>query len=176
MADDVVNRDRLQPALLDRLTDHSPHDRNIEAPEMRTLTRAKLRQLVLRDLTWLLNAPRCFTEDEQARYPSLRSSTLNYGIVPLAGKLASRVELHELENLIRQAIVDFEPRILPDQLVVKGIVSETLLETHNVVSFQISGRLWAQPYPIELLLKTDVDLESGAARVVEASTTARIDG
>ena len=33
--------------------------------------------------------------------------------------------------------------------------------------FRISGELWGQPYPLELLLKTDVDLESGEVRITE---------
>jgi type VI secretion system protein ImpF len=30
-----------------------------------------------------------------------------------------------------------------------------------VISFEITAQLWAQPYPLELLLKTDLDLETG---------------
>jgi type VI secretion system protein ImpF len=36
-----------------------------------------------------------------------------------------------------------------------------------VLSFEISGELWGQPYPLEFLLKTDVDLESGEIRIAE---------
>ena len=176
MATESTARDRLQPALLDRITDLAPTDRAIEAPELRAITRARLRQLVLRDLNWLLNAPRGLDDDDHMKYRGLASSTINYGIAPLTGKLASGVELPELEVMLRQAIVNFEPRIVPDSVVVRGIVSETLLDSHNVVSFEISGRLWAQPYPIELLLRTDVDLETGAAKVIEASKSIRNEG
>ena len=176
MATDSIARDRLQPALLDRITDLAPHERAVEAPELRAITRARLRQLVLRDLSWLLNAPRGLDDDEQRRFPGLVGSTVNYGIAPLTGKLASGVEMHELEIMLRQAITNFEPRILPDSLVVRGVVSETLIDTHNVVSFEITGRLWAQPYPIELLLRTDVDLETGAAKVIEATQSRRTEG
>ena len=44
-------RDRLQPALLDRLTDHSPHQR-VESEQDSVMTKAQLRQAVLRDLVW----------------------------------------------------------------------------------------------------------------------------
>jgi len=30
-----------------------------------------------------------------------------------------------------------------------------------VLTFEVTGQLWAQPYPLELLLKTDVDFETG---------------
>ena len=144
MATDQVSRDRLQPALLDRLTDFAPQERNIEAPELRTLTRARLRQLVLRDLTWLMNAPRGFNEAEQARYPGLSNSTLNFGIVPLSGKLASGVELHELEGLLRQAIIDFEPRILAALLFAGSFVPRTMFEEARQVTI-----------PLQVLLQWD---------------------
>ena len=38
---------------------------------------------------------------------------------------------------------------------------------HNVLSLEIMGELWSQPYPLEFLIKTDMDLESGEIRVVE---------
>jgi len=39
---------------------------------------------------------------------------------------------------------------------------------HNVVSFEIFRELWAQPYPVDLLIKTDMNLESGEIRIAEA--------
>ena len=41
-------RDRLQPALLDRLTDRAPHQR-VESEHDSVMTKAELRQAVLRD-------------------------------------------------------------------------------------------------------------------------------
>jgi type VI secretion system protein ImpF len=41
------------------------------------------------------------------------------------------------------------------------------LTHHNVISLEIVGQLWSQPYPLELLLKTDMDLESGEIRIAE---------
>ena len=73
---------------------------------------------------------------------------------------------------VRQSVVDRSR----DRRVVRGIVSETLLDMHNLVSFEITGRLWAQPYPIELLLRTNVDLETGAAQVTEATQSQRSEG
>jgi type VI secretion system protein ImpF len=38
---------------------------------------------------------------------------------------------------------------------------------HNIISFEITGELWSQPYPLDLLIKTDMDLESGEIRIAE---------
>ena len=51
----VDARNRLQPALLDRLTDDARGDR-IEADDRRVMSKAQLRQAVLRDLSALFNA------------------------------------------------------------------------------------------------------------------------
>ena len=80
----------------------------------------------------------------------------------------SSLDLGELEAVIRRTIIRFEPRILPDTLAVRGIPASDAMTHHNVFSFEISGTLWSHPYPLELLLKTDVDLESGEIRIAEA--------
>ena len=60
MVDGRLPQDRLQPALLDRLTDDEPGSRE-EPVEARVLSKRRLRQSVLRDLAWLLNATRLET-------------------------------------------------------------------------------------------------------------------
>ena len=90
------------------------------------------------------------------------------GLAPLAGNPVASLDLHEVERILKEAIQRFEPRILPDSLTVKGISASDPTSHHNVVSFEISGELWAQPYPVDLLIKTDMNLESGEIRIAEA--------
>ena len=78
---------------------------------------------------------------------------------------ASTVDVTELEAGIRRAVQFYEPRILPSTLEVHAIFSEGDLNHHNVVSIEIRGSLWAHPIPLEMLLRTDVDLETGEVRV-----------
>jgi predicted component of type VI protein secretion system len=65
------------------------------------------------------------------------------------------------------AIVDHEPRILPNTLRVEALLSDDQIDQHNQVSFRITGQLWSQPVPLELLLHTDIDLETGRVDVRE---------
>jgi type VI secretion system protein ImpF len=94
---------------------------------------------------------------------------LNYGLPALSGRLVSGLDLTELERALRDAILAFEPRILPDTLQVTGIPAQDPHRHHNVITMQISGQLWAQPYPLELLIKTDLNLESGEVQLAEGS-------
>lgn len=163
---EVGARDTLQPALLDRLTDNDS-GRKVEGREDRVISRTQLRAFVLRDLSWLFNTTNLSAEVDFTGHPLAEQSTINYGLIPLSGKLLSSLDLTELEEVMRQTIIRFEPRILPHTLTVRGLPASDALTHHNVFSFEISGSLWAHPYPLELLLKTDVDLESGEIRIAE---------
>jgi type VI secretion system protein ImpF len=159
-------RNRLQPALLDRLTDEARGDRS-ELDEHRVMSKAQLRQAVLRDLSALFNAVQPLGAEADA-YPMLADSVLNYGLPPLSGQLASRLDVSVLERMIREAIVRYEPRILPDTLQVRALEATSVLDTHNVIEFEIRGHLWSQPVPLEILLRTQLDLEAGQVEVRDA--------
>jgi type VI secretion system protein ImpF len=46
-------------------------------------------------------------------------------------------------------------------------MSQEQLDHHNQISFRITGQIWAQPVPIELLMQTHMDLETGRVEVKE---------
>jgi type VI secretion system protein ImpF len=173
MNDNLYSRDRLQPALLDRLIDEAP-DSKSEPTEHKVISRSRLREIVLRDLGWLLNASGPLNDVDDRQFPHACHSVLNFGMPCLSGKLVSRIELFEMEQALRQAIIDFEPRILPGTLVVTGKPPADELEHHNVLQFEIAGQLWAQPYPLELLLRTDVDLETGMVQLQDGKVSASV--
>jgi type VI secretion system protein ImpF len=158
-------RERLQPALLDRLTDDDPEQRQPEPRESRVINKNRLRQAVLRDLAWLLNATRLAGEEELAGLDYVKGSVINFGLPALSGETASTVDVLHLEDSIRQAIQYYEPRILESTLEVRALFSESEMHHHNVVSIEIRGSLWAHPIPIEMLLRTDLDLETGEVRI-----------
>ncbi len=163
-------RERLQPALLNRLTDEHPDTRS-DPDDRRGLNKQQLRAAVLRDLAWLLNAVQPLRPDEAEAHPQAANSVLNFGMPPMSGQLASRVDMPNLTEALRQAILRFEPRILEHSLEVKAVDGQFMLDAHNVIEFQIHGYLWAQPIPLELMLRTQLDLEAGQVRVHDAAPT-----
>ena len=163
---ELTPTERLQPSLLDRLTDDEPSEAQ-ESRNRRVLSLQKLRESVLRDVGWLLNTTNLADEGLGERYPYVAQSVVNYGLPDLAGLTASTVDLAELESLVRQAILDFEPRILRNTLTVRAHGAEEM--NHNALVFEIHGEMWAQPVPLELFLKTEIDLESGEFSVGDAS-------
>jgi type VI secretion system protein ImpF len=161
----LAPQERLQPALLDRLVDDAP-DHKVEPREARLITARRLRAAVLRDLAWLFNATRSNAIGlEAGQAPHAAKSVLNYGLPALSGNTASMLDVVDLETQIRRAIVDFEPRIVPSTLKVRALESAAALDHHNQIQVEIRGQLWAQPVPIEILLRTEVDLESGKVQI-----------
>jgi type VI secretion system protein ImpF len=98
--------------------------------------------------------------------PYARRSVINFGLPALSGQTASALEVTDLERAIRQAILDFEPRILPASLHVRALETAAM-DHHNVIGVEISGQLWAQPVPIELLVRTEIDLETGQVELAD---------
>jgi type VI secretion system protein ImpF len=170
MAEQLTPQERLQPALLDRLTDDEP-EKKLEPREHRVMSKARLRQAVLRDLAWLFNATRLETGLNLSKMPYVRRSVVNFGLPALSGETASTLEITDLERSIRQAILDFEPRILPNTLQVKALVEVSELDHHNVIGVEIQGQLWAQPVPIEMLIRTEIDLETGKVQIADLAPT-----
>lgn len=166
---ELAPRERLQPSLLDRLTDVEP-DKGVESRDRRVLSIRTLREGVLRDLAWLLNTTRLFSRAEGAKfvtYPHAANSVINYGMPDISGISLSGLNLNHLESDIRQAIWDFEPRIIRESVVVRA-VSTTLGGSHyNKIMFEIEGDMWAQPYPERLYLKTELDMEGSAFKLTE---------
>ncbi len=166
---ELTSQERLQPALLDRLTDDEPGVRQ-ETREQRVMSKSRLRQAVLRDLAWLFNATRFETSGQLAKVPHARRSVINFGLPPLSGKWLSSLDLSELESAIRQTLADFEPRLLPHTVQVTALVEAGGLDHHNVIGVQIRGQLWAQPVPLELLVRTEIDLETGQVQVSDMAS------
>lgn len=146
--------------LLDRLTDNDPSSAS-DAPLSRAQHREQTKRSVIRDLEWLLNAEtsRDLPTDLSGSVCTL--STLDFGLPPLSGRTASELDVHSLELEIARRIQFFEPRINPQTLRVQAEQEVSLLNRHNVIGFHIHAQLMYTPSPIELTLRTQIDLESG---------------
>jgi type VI secretion system protein ImpF len=163
---ELAPRERLQPSLLDRLTDDDPAA-TVEPRERRVMSLRTLREGVLRDLAWLLNTTNLLSVTTTPALPHLANSVLNYGVPGLAGNAVSNLDIGALERGIRQAIWDFEPRLIRNTVSVKAL--EVDRADQNKLDFEIEADLWAQPYPERLYLKTELDLERGAVVLLETN-------
>jgi type VI secretion system protein ImpF len=170
----LSGRERLQPSLLDRLTDNNRAAKR-DGPDTQALTLAQLRQAVLRDLAFLLNTTNLDTLDDLSDFPLTQQSTLNYGIPGLAGLLESSSHARSLEEKLADAIRNYEPRIRGDTIRVRAR-GATENGGMRALVFEIAGELWAQPVPIQLFVETKIDVETRTAVVTEAKPRSLNDG
>ncbi|MCZ6837326.1 MAG: type VI secretion system baseplate subunit TssE [Planctomycetota bacterium] len=157
----------LQPSLLDRLTDNEP-TKNVESRDQRVLSFRQLKISVMRDLNWLLNTGNLEATEDLSSCPEIAESVLNYGVRDLTGITSSSLNAQEIEKSIHQAILRFEPRIIPHSLRVTANI-DTKQSSQNAVTFEIVADMWAQPLPEHLYLQTKVDLETGNTEVVASA-------
>jgi type VI secretion system protein ImpF len=142
-------RERLQPALFDRLIDE-------ERPA------GRLRELVSRDLSLLLNASSMETLTDLETLPHVRASVLNFGMPSLIGRMASSVSHDQLARILETVIRRFEPRLTRVR-----VTPEPSSEGAEIqeISFVVDAELWGQPAPHQVVLHTHIDTGSGKVRV-----------
>ncbi len=133
------------------------------------ISRGRLRQTVLRDIGWLLNTTAYDTGGQLELYPEVRKSVINYGIPVLSGQYYSGIEWSDLEKKIRDAIAFFEPRLMADTLELRAIAAEESSGHHNLLQFEVKADLWSIPFPVELLLRSQLDLETGLVTLSDQS-------
>lgn len=163
---ELAPRERLQPSLLDRLTDDEP-DKGVEPRERRVLSIRTLREGVMRDLAWLLNTTNLLSVIDTQKLPHISNSVINYGMPDISGISVAGLNLGDLERCIRQAIWDFEPRLVRASVKVKANAASA--GENNKIMFEIEADMWAQPYPERLYLKTELDVDRATIRLTDTA-------
>jgi type VI secretion system protein ImpF len=158
-------RDLVQPSLLDRLTDGGD---GASEDGGRTFSLSQLRAVILRDVSWLLNATPLGSYVDLSANPDVASSVLNYGVRPLVGQGGGTMDRSHFERAIQEALTVFEPRLMSGvqvKLLPAGSSDTTLV-------FIIEADLWAEPEPLRLRLRTEVDRDRNTVRIAEQLTEA----
>jgi type VI secretion system protein ImpF len=150
--------EKIQPCLLDRLTDENPEAVK-ESRNERVISVKRYREGVLRDLIWLLNAKAHTERDGLDEFPEVARSVLNFGTRDLCGLISSSLDLGTLEQEIAEAMRRLEPRINPGSLAVTAVSGAQKFA--NGIAIEIRGDLWAYPVPEQLYIRTEIDLDTG---------------
>ena len=164
---DLTPQERLQPSLLDRLTDENPQH-GMESRDQRLLSWQRLRDAVRRDLAWLLNCVHLEATQDLSGAPLVARSTINYGMPETTGIPVANINVELLQKRVRQAILDFEPRLLRNKLSVT-VEKQPAAMNRNSLVFMIRAEMWAQPVPQSIFMRTEFDLETGTVKVDDGS-------
>ncbi len=158
---ELTSMEKIQPCLLDRLTDDRPGEKQ-ESRTQRVVTLQRFRDGVLRDLHWLLNTGRFDAAVDLNGWTHVRRSVLNYGMRDMVGVAGDSLDPRAVEREIHEAILQFEPRILRKTLTVKVLADKSGEPGSSLrLNFEIGGQLWANPQPESFFARTEIDLETG---------------
>jgi type VI secretion system protein ImpF len=153
-------------SLLDRLSIRST-DQIADATVSRgDLQATSPRESILRNLQWLLNTTRLESSRDLQGWPHIRRSVLNFGIPELSGQYLSSVDSERLELQMAEAIVLFEPRLVPETVQVRVIADDTQT-TARALTLVIIGECLPTLGSAAVRLAAHIDLESG--RVLKIS-------
>jgi type VI secretion system protein ImpF len=130
---------------------------SLETVEQRTLSMRRLRESVLRDLSWLLSTASFDTGGSLAAWPDVARSVLNYGLPSVAGLSSSNFDPAEAAKRLQVSIETFEPRLTHVRVTPEFNASR--MDMH-ALKFRVEAQLWGQPTPQRLLLQTQIDVES----------------
>lgn len=111
--------------------------------------------MVSDDLACLLNT----IVSSEGNHAEVAESVLAYGFPCVTGRSYSPSTIKQIRTWIERSITRFDPRIIPESLVVVSC-TDPHERVQNIV-YKISGLVRAYPVPIELQLKTRLDLDSG---------------
>jgi type VI secretion system protein ImpF len=159
------SKEDLQPSLLDRLTDQRP-EKTRESASQQVLSHQQYKDAVIRDLAWLLNSVSLDSVVDLSPYPSVKRSVLNYGMPDISGHTSTSIDTERLEKALTRVIYEYEPRIIQNSLKVH-VHSDLGVMAHNSLVFEIEGVVFGQPMPFPVLLRSELDLESGEFSVQE---------
>jgi type VI secretion system protein ImpF len=158
----------LLPTLFDRLRDEAP-SRASEPPSDYTVTPARMRDIVQRDLAFLLNTTNAEDLIDRKRYAQAAASTVNFGVPPLAGSYLSERRWADIERIVRRAVQDYEPRLIAQSVSVVPLMKpDGAAGDYNVLLFEIRALIDLQPYPLAFTVQSAVDLETNRMQVLQA--------
>lgn len=123
-----------------------------------------VRKDVLRNLQWMLNteAPKRLAGREPTT--AVADSVLFFGVPAYSGRTQSNMDPEEIAWEIRGCIIAFEGRIDRHSLEVTALNTQQR-HRFNKLQFSVHGFLRADPLPLEFLFHTELDMETGQAKV-----------
>jgi type VI secretion system protein ImpF len=115
------------------------------------ITEKTLRQEVARDLDTLLNTIALESTVDMSEAPHARKSILNFGIPDLSTRTIDEIRVDDIPEEIREAIINFEPRLAADSLKIERDKSVDIVELK--VRFIVRAELVCDPVhvPVEFI-------------------------
>lgn len=158
---------RYLPCLLTRLTDEHPFSSADGDFYASCFSPAQLKQDILMNLNMLLNARTNPRESAYLRqhFPEVADSDYLFGIDSITGVSRTSLQPARLADIVRRALVIFEPRLKDDSIHVTPDMERRADKT--VVHLDITSRLAVPPLTQDVYFRLRVDMETGEVGLSE---------
>lgn len=154
---------RYPPTLLERLQDDEPkssHD-SYQPANMK-----QIRSIVQKNIIDIINNANIEDRLNEHRHKHVIDSVLNYGVSALIGSHENRQNWNILEKKIRKSILFFEPRIIPETLLIRSLQQYDSLSRYAIIMIEIRGLIYWDPRPIDICMNGRYDFESEKVELV----------
>lgn len=149
----------------------SAPNKQLEPTERRMLSRTRLRECVLRDLTWLFNSLSLEASLDLDELPCVSASVLNFGMPSFAGRPICSIDPLQAAEQLRRVVELFEPRLRAVRVRPTQPVHEARRDTGAVLEFTIDAELWGQPVAQHMRITTRIDTTNGQISVLQTHGT-----
>jgi type VI secretion system protein ImpF len=163
----ISRKDRFLPCFLERLTDNEPNEKILDKENYYFYSIKNLKKYILKDVANLLNSKSKISEEKLKKYPELANSVINYGLDDKCGTSYYNVDISLLAEVIKEAIIRFEPRIDSERLIVEIIETTNKDRSRSTYGVVIKGLLNVASITEELLIKSEIDIENGNIKIIE---------
>ncbi len=153
------NKQQFLPTLFDRLIDDHPKERT-EPFDKFYFDSRRMRAIILRDIGTILNSENIERKLEKYKNCPAISSIVNYGIAPVTGAYATQYGWDIVEEILRNALLRFETRIIAESLVISPILGKNTHTQNGIIIFDIRALIHWNPYPLDLAIKGLYDIET----------------
>lgn len=147
------------PTLLDRLLDDEPK-KQLESYDACFVDAKTMRRLVQRDITAILNTTNIEDQLDEKRHVQVSGSVMNYGVAAITGSYGGADNTASMEKRIRSALLRFEPRLIPESLLVRLLTGKDEPSRGGLILFEIRALIYWDPRPIDLCVNGIYDRET----------------
>ena len=157
-----------KPSILDKLLAGSieagaRQHQHFHVPRLDRFGEVDLRQVIQRDVAWLLNDIQFEATTTLDDYPEVRTSVLNQGLPELIGRSLDSDTMARRSEEITAALRAFEQRIRPETISV--VFDTSRIDTENKLYFAVSGEIRNALEEAWVQFSTSVDLDDGKVEV-----------
>jgi len=118
-----------------------------------------LRRHLTADLASLMNTINLDAAVDLAETPYVAKSVINFGFGDMSQATDTLFARQQISNLIRETLIEHEPRLIPDTIDITVVVDEE--NPDQRMSFDISAEMVATPVDLPLSFVAEVDMGAG---------------